>query len=112
MDEAPSETSTGDEAPVKETVDGAAPKVYLAVADTDEEDNSMIGGGVPFPMKDVKEPFLLTEKTNKQILPVPDPSEPTSEEIAAIQKTGETEVKQGGKRTKRRKPKSRKKLYL
>ena len=103
--------STVDEA-AESTVDGAAPKVYQAVADTDEEDNSMVGGGVLFPMKDVKEPFLLTEKTNKQILPIPDPSEPTTEELAAIQKTGESEVKKGGKRTKRRKPKSRKKLYL
>jgi hypothetical protein len=111
-DEAPVEAPTVDEAPVEEPTVDEAPKVYQAVPDTEEDDNSMVGGGVSFPVKDVKEPFLLTEKTNKQILPVPDPSEPTPEEIAAIQKTGETEVKQGGKRTKRRKSKSRKKLYL
>ncbi len=97
--------------PTEPVVDEAAPTGDEAPGDEAKND-SMVGGGVSFPVKDVKEPFLLKEKTNKQILPVPDPSEPTPEEIATIQKTGETEVKKGGKRTKRRKPKSRKKLYL
>jgi hypothetical protein len=107
---APTEPRVAEVAPV---VDESAPTGDEAEPTVDEAKNdSMVGGGVSFPVKDVKEPFLLKEKTNKQILPVPDPSEPTPEEIATIQKTGETEVKKGGKRTKRRKPKSRKKLYL
>jgi len=101
--------STVVETPTEQTVDEAE---LQQTVDETKNDNSMVGGGVSFPVKDVKEPFLLKEKTNKQILPVPDPSEPTPEEISTIQKTGETEVKKGGKRTKRRKPKSRKKLYL
>jgi hypothetical protein len=90
----------------------ATPVTVDATTPTSENQYKQSGGDI-FPPKDVVEPFLLKEKMkNKQILPIPDPGEPSQAEIQSMA-NAEKQAPKGGKRTKRRKPKSRKiKLYL